>query len=119
MLLSFRLAAAVVIVVMISTGQMLFKVAAERISASGGQLTAPAMSVVALSLGLYGIATLGWIRVLQWYPLSRIYPLMALSFVLVPLAGRFFFGERLTLAFFAGTALLLAGLFVIVGSQAR
>jgi drug/metabolite transporter (DMT)-like permease len=119
MVLSFRLAAAVLIVAMISTGQILFKVAAERISASGGQLTTPALSVVALSLGLYGIATLGWIWVLQWYPLSRIYPLMALSFVLVPLAGAFIFGERLTFSFFAGTALLLAGLFVIVGSQAR
>jgi drug/metabolite transporter (DMT)-like permease len=44
---------------------------------------------------------------------------MALSFVLVPLAGAFIFGERLTFSFFAGTALLLAGLFVIVGSHAR
>jgi drug/metabolite transporter (DMT)-like permease len=113
----FRLAAAVVIVAMVSTGQILFKLAAVRISASGGQLTRPALGVVALSLALYGIATLGWIWVLQWYPLSRIYPLMALSFILVPLGGVLIFGERLTLSYFVGAALLLFGLFVIVGSK--
>jgi drug/metabolite transporter (DMT)-like permease len=115
MVVSYRLAAALVIVAMISTGQILFKIAAERISASGGQLTLPAMSVVALSLALYGIATLAWIWILQWYPLSRIYPLMALSFILVPVGGVLIFDERLTLSFFGGTALLLAGLFLIVG----
>ena len=114
---SYRLVAAVVIVVMISTGQILFKLAAERMSASGGELTAPVLSVVALSLALYGIATLGWIWILQWYPLSRIYPLMALSFVLVPLAGMLLFGERLTVSYYGGTALLLSGLFLIVASR--
>ena len=117
MAISLRLTAALVIVVMISMGQLLFKLAAERISANGGHLSISALMVVALSLGIYGVATLGWIWILQWYPLSRIYPLMALSFVLVPLGGMLMFEERLTLSFFAGTALLLIGLLIIVRSR--
>jgi drug/metabolite transporter (DMT)-like permease len=106
------------IVVTISAGQILFKLAADRLRASDGQLTAPVLSVVGLSLVLYGAATLAWIWMLQFYPLSRLYPLMALSFILVPLGGILIFGERLTPTFFGGTVLLLAGLFLIVGSRA-
>ena len=106
--------AAVMIVCMISAGQVLFKTAAERLAANGGQLTFPVLSVISLSLLIYGVATLGWIWILQWYPLSRIYPLMALSFVLVPVAGVLIFGERITFSYIAGTALLLGGLFLIV-----
>jgi drug/metabolite transporter (DMT)-like permease len=106
--------AAVMIVVTISAGQILFKLAAERLRASDGQLTLPIFSIVALSLVLYGAATLAWIWMLQYYPLSRIYPLMALSFILVPLGGLLIFGERLTLSFAGGTLLLLAGLLLIM-----
>lgn len=111
---SLRLGTAIIIVAMVSVGQILFKVAAERLRLSDGHLTVPVFGVIALSLLIYGVATLGWIWVLQWYPLSRIYPLMAMSFVLVPIGGSFLFGERLTLAYFGGTALLLAGLFLII-----
>jgi len=111
---SYRLLTALITVVMISTGQILFKLAAERIRASDGQLTVPVLTVVALSLLLYGVATLAWIWILQYYPLSRIYPLMALSFVFVPLGSTVFFGERLTVSFFLGTALLLAGILLVL-----
>ena len=111
---TYRLTAALIIVIMISTGQILFKMAAERLRAADGQLVLPVLSIVTLSLLLYGVATLGWIWVLQSYPLSRIYPLMALSFIFVPFGGALLFGERLSLSFFAGTGLLLAGLSLIM-----
>jgi drug/metabolite transporter (DMT)-like permease len=111
---TFRFTAALIIVLMISTGQILFKVAAERLRAADGQLALPVLSVLTLSLLLYGIATLGWIWVLQSYPLSRIYPLMALSFIFVPIGGTILFGERLSSSFFAGTGLLLIGLSLIM-----
>jgi drug/metabolite transporter (DMT)-like permease len=111
---TFRFTAALLIVLMISIGQILFKVAAERLRAADGQLASHVLSVIALSLVLYGIATLGWIWVLQSYPLSRIYPLMALSFIFVPVGGMVLFDERLSFSFFAGTGLLLAGLSLIM-----
>ena len=111
---TFRLTAALIIVLMISTGQILFKVAAERLRAADGQLALPVLSVITMSLVLYGVATLGWIWVLQSYPLSRIYPLMALSFVFVPIGGALLLGERLSPSFFAGTGLLLFGLSIIM-----
>ena len=111
---TFRFTAALIIVLMISTGQILFKVAAERLRAADGQLALPVLSVITMSLVLYGVATLGWIWVLQSYPLSRIYPLMALSFVFVPIGGALLLGERLSFSFFGGTALLLAGLTVVM-----
>lgn len=111
---SLRLGTAIIIVLMVSVGQILFKLAAEKLRLSGGQLTMPVLTTIALSLLIYGIATLGWIWVLQWYPLSRIYPLMAMSFVMVPIGGALLFAERLTPSYFGGTALLLAGLFLII-----
>jgi len=114
MVASFRVFAAVLIVAMISVGQILFKLAAGKLRATDGQLTASFLTIVALSLVIYGLATLGWIWLLQWFPLSRIYPVMALSFILVPLGGVFLFGERLTLSYLAGGALLLSGLLLII-----
>jgi drug/metabolite transporter (DMT)-like permease len=114
---SLRMVLAITIVAMISGGQILFKVAAEKLHASQGQLTPSVMGTVALSFAIYGLATLGWIWLLQWFSLSRIYPVMALSFILVPIGSAILFGERLTISYFAGVALLLSGLLIILGPR--
>jgi drug/metabolite transporter (DMT)-like permease len=38
---------------------------------------------------------------------------MALSFVLVPVLGKFFYGEQLSFLYFLGTAMILMGIIVI------
>jgi drug/metabolite transporter (DMT)-like permease len=99
-------------VVMISAGQLLFKITASRLHGTWLP-TAEAATVLALALGLYAIATVVWILVLRHVSLSSIYPLMALSFVLVPLGSRLFLGEAIAPQYWGGVALLVAGLIVI------
>ncbi len=44
-------------------------------------------------------------------------PFMALAFVIVPLASRFFFGERFAPTYFIGTALIMSGIVVTVAAS--
>jgi len=55
-----------------------------------------------------------WLNVISKRPLGEVLPLMGANFVTVALAGRVFFGERLTPRRLAGVGLVAAG-FVLVG----
>jgi multidrug transporter EmrE-like cation transporter len=61
------------------------------------------------------IAALSWMAAMTKLPLSRAYPFVGLSFVLVLVLSAVFFDEALTVAKVAGVGLIVAGL--IVGSQ--
>ena len=105
-------------VAMIATGQLLFKVTANNLQGPGLAISPKALIVLAIALAIYGVATIAWILVLRQAPLNRIYPLMALSFVLVPLGSRFFLGETIGSQYWLGVALLVAGLVLIGRSGA-
>lgn len=72
-----------------------------------------ALVLLAVALAVYGAATLGWILVLREAPLNRVYPIMALSFVLVPLGAHYLLGETVTPQYWAGVGLLMVGLILI------
>lgn len=97
-------------VVGIATGQLLFKACANELMA--GAITPRALGLLFAALCLYGTLTLAWVWLLKSAPLGKIYPVMALSFVLVPLGSHFFFNEAFTPRYFAGVALIMAGLAV-------
>lgn len=104
--------------VMISAGQVLFKLAGGRIDgreASGitGLLYTLFDPFLLSAFAIYGSATILWVYVLRSIPLSQAYPFMALSFVLVPLASYLFFGETLGLRYWIGAGLLLSGMVVM------
>ncbi|WP_459200419.1 EamA family transporter, partial [Pseudomonas tremae] len=63
---------------------------------------------------LYGITTLAWVWVLQKIELGKVYPLMALAFVLVPIGSHFFFGERFQPQYFLGVAIIIIGILIAV-----
>jgi drug/metabolite transporter (DMT)-like permease len=62
------------------------------------------------------IAAVAWMAALTHFELSRVYPFVALSFVLVLILSAIVFGEALTWPKVAGVLLIVAGL--TVGSQA-
>jgi drug/metabolite transporter (DMT)-like permease len=104
--------------VMISAGQVLFKMTGGRIDgrdATGvsGVLRTLVDPYLLFAFAIYGSATVLWVYVLRHMPLSQAYPFMALSFVLVPLASLLFFGETLGLRYWIGAALIVAGMVVI------
>ncbi|WP_425080023.1 EamA family transporter [Ruegeria denitrificans] len=104
--------------VMISAGQILFKLAGNRIDgreASGlaGLIQTLFDPFLLTAFAIYGSATVLWVYVLRYLTLSQAYPFMALSFVLVPLASHVFFGETLGLRYWLGAALLISGMMVM------
>ena len=100
-------------VCVISTGQLLFKLASGHIDFRRPLADPQGLAILGAALAIYGAATLVWVMILKHAPLSRIYPLMALSFVLTPLGGMLFLKEPISGAYWAGVGLILAGLVVI------
>lgn len=101
--------------VLLAAGQILFKSAALSMPAIrnfADLATTIQIPVLWLAVLLYGGATLLWIYLLQTVPLSRAYPFAALGFVLVPAAGVFIFGEKVSLGYVVGAVLIASGLLI-------
>ncbi|WP_442594956.1 4-amino-4-deoxy-L-arabinose-phospho-UDP flippase [Parapusillimonas sp. JC17] len=96
----------------IAAGQILFKLSAAALQASGSFFDVRTAATLLSAFALYGITTIGWVWVLQKADLGKVYPLMALAFVLVPLGSHFVFGERFQPMYFLGVALIMAGIVV-------
>ncbi len=105
---------------LLSAGQFLFKRAANAVDA--GSLSGFVLSLLRnphfwIALFVYGAATLLWMLVLSRVSLSRAMPFVALTFVIVPLAGAAFFDERLNPLYWIGVLTILAGLYVTVAAS--
>jgi drug/metabolite transporter (DMT)-like permease len=102
-------------VVMISAGQILFKMAAMHatVHAQASVYVQWLSLPLFVALIIYGAATVLWVWLLRHIPLTTAYPLYALAFVIVPIASYFIFDESLGLQHVLGGALIVAGVFVI------
>lgn len=106
------IALALISVVLIVIGQLLFKSCATLMTQAEGFLNAKFLSIFLLSLAIYGIATITWILALRNIELNKAYPIMALAFVLVPLGSHFVFGEKITFQYAIGILLIGVGIVV-------
>jgi drug/metabolite transporter (DMT)-like permease len=104
--------AAIFCVIGLALGQILFKVCATSLAETGSFLALKTASIFLVAMSLYATTTLVWIWVLQKVDLGRVYPLMALAFVLVPLGSYLVFGERFQTHYFIGVALIMVGIVV-------
>ena len=104
---------ALVCVGIVAGGQILFKYTALQLRLAGSPWHPGVLLPASLSLLIYGVAALLWIRLLQDVPLSRAYPYMALSFVIVAGAGWLLFREQISGAYVVGLGLVVAGLIVL------
>lgn len=77
------------------------------------QVFFPAMGAATLC----GLAALSWVIALQFIPLNRAYPFMALGFLLVPAAGWLFFGEQISIPYLIGLVLIVAGVILTTISR--
>lgn len=105
---------AVMCVLGLAVGQILFKVAAISLQETGSLFVWRTMSALMLAMLLYGLTSLAWVWVLQKVDLGRVYPLMALAFVLVPLGSHWVFGERFQPQYFAGVTLIVVGIVIAI-----
>ena len=108
--------AALLCVCGIALGQLLFKYTADSQTLSGSYLHPRTFLLLLSALLLYGVTTFGWIWTLQQGPLSRLYPWMALAFVIVPLLSAVLLGERLQLTYWLGVMMIVAGVCIAVRS---
>ena len=104
----------------LGSGQMLFKMAAERLVIGQGPV-AFALSFVTrpmlAALVLYGVATVLWVYLLHGLPLSRAYPFIGLVFAFVPLLSWIVFRDALDMRYAFGLALMLAGLYLVASGR--
>lgn len=105
---------AILCVVGLAIGQILFKVSATLLAQTGSFFAFRTAATILAALALYAITSIAWVWVLQKMELGRAYPLMALAFVLVPLGSFFAFGECFQLQYFVGVALIMVGIVVTV-----
>jgi len=102
-------------VVMISSGQVLFKSAALKTVSAAGWMERWLNMHLLIALAIYGIATIMWIWILRYTSLSVAYPMFALAFLFVPLMAYFFLHEPLSVRTFIGGAFIVVG--VLVATQ--
>jgi len=105
--------------VMLASGQILFKMAAESAREEGGSFFIALLfePKFIIAVALYGLLTLLWTWILSQVPLSRAYPFVALAFVVTPVLGSLLLGKRLSGTVMLGTGLVLAGLMVVVYAE--
>lgn len=95
------------------TGQLLLKAGAQHLAGLGRLefLVAAARDIRVLSgLAAWIAWTICWLHVLRVAPLSRAYGLTSLTYVLVPLASVYVFGEQVRRLHVAGIVLIAVGI---------
>ncbi len=100
----------------IAIGQILFKLSAIALKESGSLLEFKTAALLLSAFVWYGLTTIAWVWVLQKSDLGKIYPLMALAFLLVPLGSWIVLGERFSPQYFIGVALIVSGIVITVRS---
>ncbi len=105
---------ALLCVVGLAVGQILFKVSAVEITASGSMFSLKAAGALFAAMCIYGMTSVVWVWILQKVELGRVYPLMALAFILVPIGSHFVFGEHFQTQYFIGVALIMVGIIIAV-----
>ena len=116
---SGQIAALLMVPLLISGGQLLFKLASQ----TEGLIKAPALlSLLSnpyfiAAMTIYVLSTIWWIWLLRSVPLGRAYVFMALSFLFVPVLAHWMFGEPLNWRTAASAALIVAGIVVAVSAS--
>ena len=97
-----------------SAGQILFKLAADRVNTTTGSrlfilgLVGNVYFVAAVLL--YGLMTVLWVWILTRVPLTKAYPFVVLAFVFTPALAAFLFGERFGSWYVVSILLIVSGL---------
>ncbi len=98
-------------VLSLSCGQLLFKFSALSIAKLpffwSGAIKLLVNPWFICAIFIYGVATIAWVWLLRTVDLNVAYPFVALSFVIVPLASQYFFGEIVSVKYSIGYFLMV------------
>jgi drug/metabolite transporter (DMT)-like permease len=112
-----QIAMGIVCVLMVSVGQVLFKVLGLRLHATPNLFDFKTMGIAAVAFSIYFAASLLWVWLLRTVPLSRAYPFTAATLVLVPLFSVLLLKETVSMSYLLGSALVIAGVALIALNQ--
>jgi undecaprenyl phosphate-alpha-L-ara4N flippase subunit ArnE len=99
----------------LSTGQILFKLAATSFTYNPNSIIASFLDMkLIIALLVYAVATVMWLMVLRSMPLRLAYPFVALAFFIVPIMAHYLLGEALNWKTFAGAALIGVGVWISI-----
>lgn len=102
---------AMLTIIGLSIGQLLFKLAADRIHGDASLwILLLKNTYLWLALCLYGLTTISWIVVLRQAPLRLAYPFVGLVFIIVPLLAHKFLDEPLPPQALIGAGFILLGI---------
>jgi len=97
----------------LSGGQILFKLVGRSVANADSLIRGLLSPYLVAALVLYGIITLLWIWQLSVIDLSRAYPVMALTFVIVPICSMMLLGETMYLRDWIGAAFIVGGILIM------
>ena len=100
-----------------SVGQLMFKMAAERANTAHSLFASDVLIALSTALTLCVIATLIWIWVLRYVPLTIANVFTSLSFVIVPILSSLFLHEPFNLRLALGFSLIVSGVFVSISGK--
>lgn len=98
----------------ISIGQILFRLSAQHIDPQRWIASTLGNGWLWAALIVYAVATVLWVNVLRTAPLSRVYPLIALAFVVVPLLDTLLLGEPLRPQSLIGGVIIVFGVVIAI-----
>jgi multidrug transporter EmrE-like cation transporter len=93
-------------------GQLLFRGAALTANEAGSFFNTRSMTGFGVAIAFYGVMTFLWAYALRQMSLAQAYPFMALSFLLVPVAEHYLFGQNLGWQPLVGGAVIIAGVLI-------
>ena len=99
-------------VVLLSVGQVLFKLAAMEMK--NIDISSVLQPKLIVALFVYGIATVLWIAALRETPLHIAYPFVGLAFLIVPVLSWFWMNEQISLNTILGGVIILIGVWIAV-----
>ena len=66
-----------------------------------------------IAMFLFILRTYTWIKVLEQFKLSYVYPFTSIQYIIILITGYLFFDEKLTLNNIIGTTFIIIGVFII------
>lgn len=99
-------------VLSLAGGQILFKLSATSWAQTNNLFSFSTVLPLLCAMILYGITSIAWVWVLQKIELGKIYPLMALAFIFVPIGSYYALGERFQTQYFFGVILIVIGILI-------
>jgi multidrug transporter EmrE-like cation transporter len=93
-------------------GQLLFRGAALSANAAGHFFNTRSIIGFGTAICLYTIMTFLWAHALRQMSLAQAYPFMALSFLLIPVAEHYLFGQNLGWQPLVGGVVIIAGVLI-------